>query len=84
LPTIKLVKGDLTSVADDAGEVITISSVSSADTGTTMRPVDGSYIYNLRVSVAASDLGKDFTIIIYPYGSTASGATLRHVIIPTK
>jgi hypothetical protein len=80
---IKLVKGDLTATNDDGTDVITISSVSAADTGTYMRPADGFYIYNLRISVASGDLGKDFTIIVYPYG-TSDTSTVRHVIIPTK
>jgi hypothetical protein len=82
-PVIKLAKGDLTAVADDTAQTITISSVSAADTGTTMRQVDSSYIYNMRVNVPATDLGKDFTILIYPYG-TGTPATLRHVIVPIK
>ena len=82
-PVIQLVKGDLTAVNDDTAEVITIASVLAADTGTTMRESGGSYMYNLRVNVAAADLTKDFTIIIYPYG-TGSPQTLRHVIVPTK
>ena len=82
-PVIQLVKGDQTAVNDDGAELITISSVSSADTGTTMRQVDSQYMYNLRVNVASADLGKDFTIIIYPYG-TGSPQTLRHVIVPIK
>jgi uncharacterized membrane protein len=82
-PVIQLVKGDQTAANDDGTDVITISSVSAADTGTYMRAADGFYIYNLRVSVASSDLGKDFTIIVRPYG-TSSSVSVRHVIIPTK
>jgi hypothetical protein len=82
-PVIQLVKGDLTAVNDDGAQTITIASVSAADTGTTMRESGGSYIYNLRVSVASADLGKDFTIIVHPYG-TGTPQTLRHVIVPTK
>ena len=82
-PAIRLVKGDLTAVNDDASEVITIASVSAADTGTTMRESGGTYMYNLRVNVASADLNRDFTIFIYPYG-TGSPQTLRHVIVPIK
>ncbi len=82
-PVIQLVKGDQTAVNDDGAELITIASVSAADTGTTMRESGGGYMYNLRVSVAQADLNKDFTIIIYPYG-TGSPQTLRHVIVPIK
>ncbi len=82
-PAIRLVKGDLTAVNDDAAELITIASVSAADTGMTMRESGGTYIYNLKVNVASADLNKDFTIFIYPYG-TGSPQTLRHVIVPIK
>jgi hypothetical protein len=82
-PVIQLAKGDLTATADDATDMITISSVSAADSGTYMRAADGFYIYNLRISVASGDLGKDFTIIVYPYG-TSDKTSVRHVIIPTK
>ena len=45
---------------------------------------DGSYIYNLRVSLPSAEIGKDWTIIVYPYGKSAGGATLRHVIVATR
>ena len=84
-PYIELAKGDLTAVSDDPTETIVINSVSSADTGQIMRQMaDGSYIYNLRVSLASSEIGKDWTIVVYPYGKSAGGATLRHVIVATK
>ena len=52
-----------------------------------MRPSgpDGSYMYNMRVSV--SKLSTDYTVIIYPnaVGTNLNGAqTLRHVIQATK
>jgi hypothetical protein len=84
-PYIELAKGDLTAVPDDATETIAIASVSSADTGQVMRQMaDGSYIYNLRVSLPSGEIGKDWTIIVYPYGKSAGGATLRHVIVATS
>jgi hypothetical protein len=45
---------------------------------------DGSYIYNMSVNLAK--LNTDYTVIIYPYGTTGAGAsqTLRHVIQATK
>jgi hypothetical protein len=82
-PVIQLVKGDQTAVNDDGAQVISISSVSSADSGTTMRSADGFYLYNLRVSVASADLNKDYTIIVHPYG-TGTPQTLRHVIMAVK
>jgi hypothetical protein len=82
-PVIQLVKGDQTAVNDDGAQLITVSSVSAADSGTTMRSVDGFYVYNLRVSVPSSDLGKDYTIIVHPHG-TGTPQTLRHVIVAVK
>jgi hypothetical protein len=82
-PVIQLVKGDQTGINDDTAQVISISSVSSADTGTTMRSADEFYVYNLKVSVASTELGKDYTIIVHPYG-TGTPQTLRHVIVPIK
>jgi len=82
-PVIQMVKGDQTAVNDDSAQVITISSVSAADTGTTMRESSGTYMYNLRVSVAQSELNQDFTLIISPYG-TSTPQTMRHVIVPIK
>jgi hypothetical protein len=82
-PVIQLVKGDQTGINDDTSQVISVSSVSSADTGTTMRSADGFYVYNLKVSVASGELNKDHTIIIHPYGS-GTAQTLRHVIVPIK
>jgi hypothetical protein len=82
-PVIQLVKGDQTALNDDGAQVISISSVSAADSGTTMRSADGHYIYNLKVSVPSADLGKDYTIIVHPYG-TGTPQTLRHVIVAIK
>ncbi len=47
-----------------------------------MRYADGFYMYNLRVDVAK--LNTDYTVVVYPYGTTNSGQTLRHVIQATK
>jgi hypothetical protein len=66
-------------------ETITPNSVSSADSTGVMRSSasDGSYIYNMRISL--SQLNAPWTIIIYPYGNGQPvGPTLRHVIQATK
>jgi hypothetical protein len=83
-PAIRLVSGDQTTIPDDTAVPITPPSVSNADTTGQMRSSgsDGSYIYNMNVNIP---LNTDYTIMIYPYGTVASGApTLRHVIQATK
>ena len=45
---------------------------------------DGSYMYNINVTLAK--LNTDYTVVIYPYwtSGTPAGPTLRHVIQATK
>jgi hypothetical protein len=84
-PAIRLVSGDQTPLAEVGAETITPNSVSSADSTGVMRSSasDGSYIYNMRISL--SQLNAPWTIIIYPYGNGQPvGPTLRHVIQATK
>jgi hypothetical protein len=86
-PAIRLVEGDQTPIADDGSDTITPPSVSTADTTGYMRLADGSYIYNMKVSLAK--LNTDYTVIIYPYANQTTGSlnptvTLRHVIQATK
>jgi hypothetical protein len=59
------------------------TSVSAADTGQYMRPVDGGYIYNLRVPDAA--VGKQFTIRVNPFGENANHvATGMYVVVEIR
>jgi hypothetical protein len=85
-PAIRLLEGDQTGTFDDSVVTITPESVSNADTSGVMRSngTDGSYIYNMRVNVAK--LNTDYTVVIYPYGTTPPNntLTLRHVIQATK
>jgi hypothetical protein len=64
-PEIRLLKGDHTSVDENADNTVT-ASVSGADTGTTMRPVDSKYIYNLRIPSDAV-VSSEYTIRIRPF-----------------
>jgi large repetitive protein len=81
-PAIALKKGDLTSVGDDSVVAITPGSVSNADTTGIMRSNgDGSYIYNMSVSIA---LNTDYTLIVYPFGLGSPTQYLAHVIQATK
>jgi len=86
-PTIVLKKGDLTDgVTDDSLVAITPDSVSGADSTGVMRPADGYYIYNMRVSLPNADLGTTpYTIVITPGITGYVGSMqLRHKIMATK
>jgi hypothetical protein len=85
-PAIRLIEGDQTQVPDDSAVPITPGSASNADNTGVMRSngTDGSYIYNMMVSLTR--LNTDYTVVIYPYwtSGTPSGPTLRHVIQATR
>jgi hypothetical protein len=81
-PAIVLKKGDMTVFNDDSVVAITPGSVSGADTTGVMRSSgDGSYIYNMSVNIT---LNIDYTILIYPYGTSTPTQYLAHVIQATK
>jgi hypothetical protein len=55
-----------------------------ADTGQTMRPVDGGYVYNLQVPGNAA-ANQEFTILVNPFGATADhAATGMYVVIKIR
>ncbi len=68
-PSIQLLKGNV-SPENESDYTTVTASVSSADTAGFMRPIDGGYIYNLRVPDAA--VGTEFTIRVNPFGTTAT------------
>jgi hypothetical protein len=81
-PSIRLLKGDLTPQNDDTLATITPPSVSAADTTGVMRSQgNGDYIYNMSVNLPK--LNSDYTVVVYPYGTT-SPVQLGHVIQATK
>jgi hypothetical protein len=75
-PAIQLLNGDATPEADSGTTAIT-ASVSSADTGQFMRPVDGGYIYNLQTPSAAA--GTKYTIRVNPWGAPPAGSTTQQI-----
>jgi PKD repeat protein len=80
-PTIKLVAGDQTAVAEETTALIDPASVSAADTTGVMRHLGGGdYIYNMKVQLP---LNTKYTVVIYPYGGT-SGPRLAHLLEATK
>jgi VCBS repeat-containing protein len=84
-PYIQLLSGDV-SPETEAGStaLTTTTSVSSADTGQTMRPVDGGYIYNLQVPSNATANTK-YTIRVNPFGAGAdNAATGMYVVIQIR
>jgi PKD repeat protein len=81
-PAIRLVQGDATPQSDDTAVTITPTSSSAADTTGVMRSQGGGdYIYNMQVNLPK--LSTDYTVVIYPYGTT-SPVQLGHVIQATK
>jgi PKD repeat protein len=82
-PVIRLLTGDITPQTDDSTATITIpNSVSAADTTGIMRSQGGGdYMYNMAVNLPK--LNQDYTVVIYPYG-TSSSIQLGHVIQATK
>ena len=52
---------------------MTTNPVLAADTTQTMRPVEGGYVYNLRVPNNAADV-PEFTVLVNPFGATADDA----------
>jgi hypothetical protein len=76
-PTIRLLNGDRTDGTEASEDVVETYS-SSADSTGIMRPVEGGYIYNLRVptsiggvAVVANDV---LTIRVRPFGDDNPGA----------
>jgi PKD domain len=81
-PAIRLVKGDLTPQSDDTAVAIAPTSSSAADTTGVMRSQGGGdYLYNMQVNLPS--LNTDYTVVIYPYG-TSSPVQLGHVVQATK
>jgi hypothetical protein len=73
-PNIQLLSGNQSPETEAGTETLT-TSVSSADTGQTMRPVDGGYIYNLAVPKdSTATVGKQYTVRVNPFGATANNA----------
>jgi hypothetical protein len=75
-PVIQLLNGDATPEADSGTTALT-ASVSSADTGQFMRPIDAGYIYNLQTPSAAA--GTKYTIRVNPWGAPPAGSTQQQI-----
>jgi VCBS repeat-containing protein len=78
-PHIQLLNGN-NSPENETGSTAVTTSVSSADTGQIMRPVDGGYIYNLRVP-SDGTVGKQYTIRVNPFGADANNAATGMYIV---
>jgi VCBS repeat-containing protein len=73
-PHIELLSGNVSpEIESGSTTVTTTASVLAADTGQTMRPFDGGYIYNLQVPGDAA-VNQEFTIRVNPFGATADHA----------
>src|SRR5215204_3450630 len=80
-PHIQLLSGNVSPEIESGSTAVTPTSVLAADTGKTMRPVDGGYIYNLQVPSNAA-ANQEFTIRVNPFGAAADhAATGMYVVI---
>jgi hypothetical protein len=83
-PHIQLLSGNVSPETESGSTTVTPTSVLAADTGQTMRPVDGGYIYNLQVPSNAA-ANQEFTILVNPFGPTADhAATGMYVVIKIR
>jgi hypothetical protein len=83
-PHIQLLSGNVSPEIESGSATVTTTSVLSADTGQTMRPVDGGYVYNLQVPSNAA-ANQEFTILVNPFGATADhAATGMYVVIKIR
>jgi len=78
-PHIQLLNGNVSPETEPGSTAVTTTSVSAADTGQTMRPNGGGYIYNLRVPDGAA--GTKYTIRVNPFGATANNAATGMYIV---
>lgn len=75
-PSIQVLAGDVDSVTDagDPAQSVRTVDASGADTTKVMRPVDGGYLYNLRVP--AGGAGSVFTVRVRPFGGSSAAVYL--------
>jgi hypothetical protein len=79
-PHIQLLSGNVSPETESGSTTVRSTSVLSADTTQTMRPVDGGYIYNLQVPSNAA-ANQEFTIRVNPFGDKDHTATGMYVVI---
>jgi hypothetical protein len=83
-PHIELLSGNVSPEIESGSATVTTASVLSADTGQTMRPADGGYVYNLQVPSDAA-ANQEFTIRVNPFGTTADhAATGMYAVIKIR
>src|SRR5215207_6256762 len=83
-PHIQLLSGNVSPETEAESTTVTTTSVLTADTTQTLRPVDGGYIYNLQVPSNAA-VNQEFTILVNPFGVTADhAATGMYVVIKIR
>jgi hypothetical protein len=83
-PHIELLSGNVSPETESGSTTVTPTSVLAADTTQTMRPVDGSYIYNVQVPSNAA-ANQKFTILVNPFGATADhSATGMYVVLKVR
>ena len=79
-PHIQLLSGNVSPETESGSTTVRSTSILSADTTQTMRPVDGGYFYNLQVPSNAA-ANQEFSIRVNPFGDTDHAATSMYVVI---
>jgi hypothetical protein len=72
-PHIQLLGASVSPETEIGSTTVTPNPVLAADTTQTMRPVDGGYVYNLRVPSNAA-AGAEYTVLVNPFGDAADDA----------
>jgi hypothetical protein len=80
-PHIQLLAANVSPETEIGSTTVTPNPVLAADTTQTMRPVDGGYVYNLRVPSNAA-AGTEYTVLVNPFGAAADeAATGMYLVI---
>ena len=72
-PHIQLLGANVSPETEIGSTTVTTNPVLAADITQTMRPVEGGYVYNLRVPSNAA-AGTEYTVLVNPFGTAADDA----------
>ena len=72
-PHIQLLGANVSPETETGSTTVTTNPVLAADITQTMRPVEGGYVYNLRVPSNAA-AGTEYTVLVNPFGTAADDA----------
>jgi len=80
LPAVQLIKGDASPGVESGTAPIETTDAAGADTTGLMRPIEGGYLYNLRVPADAKR-GDLYTIRVRPFGDATPDAAVYAVLL---